>query len=283
VGSLSTDEIEHYREQGYVVVRGALGPDEIERYTRRAGEIARGDVPEAAANRLVRDIAFVKGGRPPPDDPERALWKIVDPDRFDPVMAECLRLPRVLDAVASLIGDDLLAFLLMLVYKPPGIPQSVHPFHQDAAYFPFGPQDLCCGVWIPLDPVSEANGTLAVVPGSHRLDVQKHEAREGINFGAFAARGVEGHEDYHDRAVPMELSPGDCLLFSTRLLHRSGGNRTEGHRRVVTLHMASATCRPYGPQLSEYGFTLVRGRTHEGCLRPVEAPALAFTKRAVDV
>jgi phytanoyl-CoA hydroxylase len=282
VGHLTASEIDHYHEHGYVIVKQALRDDETLRYKRRAREIALGDVPEAASNRLVKDIQFAKGLLPMPADPEHALWKIVNPDRFDPVLAECLRLPRVLDAVSSLIGEDLLAFLLMFIYKPPGVTQSVHPFHQDAAYFPFGPQEQCCGVWIPLDPVSEANGTLAIVPGSHRLDVRRHEALEGINFGAFAAQGVEGDADFHARAIALEMAPGDALLFSTRLLHRSGGNRTAGHRRVVTLHMASAKCRSHGPQLSEYGFTLVRGRTHEGCLRPVEQPDLRLVNRAVE-
>lgn len=283
MGSLSSGQIEQFHDQGYVVVPGVLEAAEIDRYKTRAREIALGDVPEAAANRLVKDIQFAKGLLPMPADPEHALWKIINPDRFDPVMAECLRFPRVLDAVSSLLGDDLLAFLLMFIYKPPGVVQSVHPFHQDAAYFPFGPQERCLGVWIPLDPVHRANGTLSVVPGSHREEkVRRHEARAGINFGAFAAEGAEDDSDFHARAIDMELAPGDCLLFSTRLLHRSGGNETADHRRVVTLHMASATCRSNGPQLSEYGFTLVRGRTHEGCLRPVSAPSLELFHRAVE-
>jgi len=282
VPQLDPEQIDHFHEQGYVVVPGVLEAAEIERYKTRAREIALGDLPDAAANRLVKDIAYAKGLRELPADPEHALWKIINPDRFDAVMAECLRFPRVLEAVSSLIGEDLLAFLLMFIYKPPGLAQSVHPFHQDAAYFPFGPQEKCLGVWIPLDPVHRANGTLSVVPGSHKLQLRRHEAREGINFGAFAAEGAEEDESFRATAIDMELAPGDCLLFSTRLLHRSGGNETDQHRRVVTLHMASATCRSNGPQLSEYGFTLVRGRTHEGCLRPVSAPSLAFANRAVE-
>jgi phytanoyl-CoA hydroxylase len=275
-GSLTPEQVEHYHEHGYVVVPGVLEPAEAERYRVRAREIALGDVPEEASKRLVRDIHFVRGNAPLPDDPERALWKILNPDRFDAVMAECLRFPRVLDAASSLIGEDILAFLLMFIYKPPEVPQTIHPFHQDAVYFPFEPQASCVGVWIPLDPVSEANGTLSVVPGSHRLPIQQHEIREGINFGALAARGVEGNEEYHRDAVAMEMAPGECLLFNTRLLHRSGGNRTKGQRRVITLHLASARCTARGQSLSEYGFSLVRGRTYEGCLQPVEAPPLAL-------
>ena len=282
MGSLSKEEIDHYWREGYVIVRNVLEPDEIDRYLKRASEIANGRIPSEASNRLVKDIHFAKGDLPMPDDPEHALWKILNPDRFDQVMAECMRFPRVLDAVSSLIGEDLLAFLMMFIYKPPGVEQTIHPFHQDAAYFMFAPQKQCLGVWIPLDPVSEENGSLRVVPRSHELEVRKHQVKEGVNFGALAAEGIEDDERYHKQAITLELDPGDCLLFSTHLLHRSGGNRTNRHRRVVTLHMASAKCKPVGPVLSEYGFTSVRGRTYEGCLQPVESPRVEFSNSFVE-
>lgn len=281
MGSLTPDQIEHYEEQGYVVLPGLVDAERVERYKQRAREIALGDVPEAAANRLVRDISYVKGWRPLPEDPEHALWKIMNPDRFDATLAESMRIPAVLDAVSSLIGDDLMAFLLMFIYKPPGVADSVHPFHQDAAYFSFGPQKQCLGVWIPLDPVDADNGSLTVVPGSHRMEVRGLEPKEGINFGALASQGVEDEPAFHERAVTLELSPGDCVLFSTHLLHRTGGNPTDRHRRVITLHMANTHCRHHGQHFSEFGFTLVRGQTVEGGLQPQENAALAIENQLV--
>ena len=281
MGSLSEEQIAHYREHGYVVVPGVLDRLEVDRYLARAREIAHGDVPEGAANRLVKDIAYAKGLEPMPADPELALWKIMNPDRFDPVMAECLRLPRVIDAVSSLIGDDLMAFLLMFVYKPPGRPESLHPFHQDAAYFTFGPQDLCLGVWIPLDPVDADNGSLCIVPGSHTLPVKGLEIKEGLNFGALATEGTEDDSSYLDRSITLELPPGDCVLFNTRLLHRTSGNKTDRHRRVITLHMASARCKHEGKHFGEFAFTLVNGRTHEGGLKPLESPSLGIDNNLV--
>ena len=275
MGSLSQEQIAHYEEHGYVVVRGVLSDEEMQQYRERARAISLGDVPEEAQNRVVKDIAYAKGLLPMPDDPEHAVWKIINPDRFDPLFAEALRFPKVLDAVSSLIGDDLLAFLLMFIYKPPGVAESEHPFHQDALYFPFGPHDQCLGVWIPLDPVSDANGTLTVVPGSHKMKVQAHGVRDGINFGALAAEGIEGNAEFHEKSVALDLPPGDCVLFATRTLHRTGGNRTQTHRRVITLHMANAHCKPTTEHpLDEYGFTSVRGQVFEGCLQPQENPCL---------
>lgn len=281
-GSLRPEQIEHYWREGYVTIPRVVEPEEIDRYRSRAREIVLGDHPAEAANRIVRDISYVKGERPMPADPEHAVWKLVNPDRIDPVFQEALHMPRVLDAVESLIGHDLMAFLLMFIYKPLGVPQSVHPFHQDALYFMFEPQDRCLGVWIPLDPVDADNGTLEIVPRSHEMEVRPHDAKEGINFGAFAAQGVEDNAAFHERAIPVELEPGECLLFNTRLLHRSGGNKTDRHRRVITLHMASTTCAPTAAALSEYGFNHVRGRLYDGCLAPVEAQALKLVNERVE-
>ena len=282
MGSLTTEQIDHYWTEGYVIVSSVLSDEEVERYKRRAKEIVHGDVPEEAANRIVKDIGFAKGLLPMPEDPEHAIWKLINPDRFDATMAECLRLPKVLDAVESLIGEDLMAFLLMFIYKPPGVEQSVHPFHQDAAYFMFQPQDKCIGVWIPLDPVSEENGALTIVPRSHDHEVREHGIKDGINFGALEAEGIEDNADYHEKAITVNMQPGECLLFNTRLFHRSGGNRTQNHRRVITLHMASTQCKMTEAGLSEYGFAHVRGQTYDGCLQPVENPELKLVNTRLE-
>ena len=50
VGSLSSAQIAHYDEFGYVTVQNVLGADGVARYLQRAKEIANGDVPEEASN-----------------------------------------------------------------------------------------------------------------------------------------------------------------------------------------------------------------------------------------
>ncbi len=274
---LSVAQREQYETDGYTVVRGLLQPDEIARVLARARAIAHGDFPPAAKSSVMRDIHFAKGLLPMPEDPEHALWKIMNADRFDPVLREAMRSPGLLEAVSGLLGDDLLAFLFMLIYKPPRVPDSVHPFHQDGLYFQFEPHDLVTGAWVALDPVDEDNGTLCVVPGTHRLPITGHEVIPGVNAGAFGASGVEGSADMMAKAVTIALAPGDGVLFHPHLYHRTGGNRTDRHRRVLTLHFASASCRSLTPtQPDVYAFTLVRGRTHPGCLQPAVAPELGF-------
>ncbi len=254
-----------YYEEGYVVVPQLLDREQVHRYLRRAREIVLGDHTPEAAEHVVRDVNFTRGVLPMPDDPEWAMWKLLNPDRFDAVMAECLALPQVLDVAASLLGEDLLAFLLMFIYKPPGVADVEHPYHQDGAYFHFVPLDLGVGIWIPLDPVDESNGGLCVIPGSHRMAIHKHNMIAGLNPGCFEADGIE---KVRHKAVCLDMAPGDAVFFDTKLLHRTGGNRTKRHRRVITLHMASARCKSTGPAIDHFRFRLVRGKAYQGCLQP---------------
>lgn len=252
-----------YKEQGFVVVPGILNPHEIERYKVRARKLALGDAPEHAGKVVVKDVRVAKGLYTP-DDPELGIWKLLQPDWYDDVFAEYPATPALLDVVEALVGPDIKAFLTMLIYKPPGV-EALHPYHQDSFYFQFGPHDRVLGSWVPLDHAHAGNGTLAVIPGSHRLDLLEHRTPEGdtVNFGVF---GAKGYEQPHPDEIVLDLQPGDGVFFHSRLLHRTGPNLTPGHRRVMTVHFASATCRPDGEILPHLKFRLVRGREHEGCI-----------------
>jgi phytanoyl-CoA hydroxylase len=251
-----------YQDRGYLLVRGVLSPDEVERYKARAREYALGNVPPGAHKMVVQDVRVAKG-QFKPDDPERGIWKYLNPDRHDPLFHAYPSQPNLLDVVEGLIGPDIKAFLLMFIYKPPGL-EFVHPYHQDAHYFSFEPHDLCLGTWVPLDRTDADNGTISVIPGSHRREVLLHgpPMGEAVNYGVF---GVEGYDGHPDEQV-LELEAGDGLFFHSRLLHKTGSNRSDRHRRVLTVHYASSRCRLTGEHHAARGFRLVRGQSYEGCI-----------------
>lgn len=271
--ALTPNQITHYHEHGYVVIPNVLSTSEIESYKACATKIANGNYPKEAKKRLVRDVYFSKGIVEQPKDPELSLWKILNPDRFDPLLDNFIKTPKLLDGIESLIGKDILAFLLMYIYKPPGVPETIHPFHQDGVYFPFQPLNQCIGTWTPLDDATGDNGTLEVIDASHKLELQSHGMRKELT-NAFAFE-VEGFYDHPDKKV-LEVKAGDSVLFHPHLLHTTGGNKTKGHRRVLTVHLASANCQPTG-MIKEFGFQLVRGQTYEHGLQAIEHRDLAFS------
>ena len=140
---LSEEDREHYKEQGYVVLRKFFGPEELAPLIDRFLELVRGecDVPEEML--VMKDVMVVKGAVDP-DSVEMGIAKIQD-FHNDPVLFEqYTKNPRLLDLMESILGPDLEVIHTMLINKPPGV-DGRHPFHQDLLYFPFRPADKIPG------------------------------------------------------------------------------------------------------------------------------------------
>jgi len=262
---LTETQIKEYEDKGFLIIKGVLSPDEIAAYKKRSREMILGDLPPGAEKTVVRDVRVAKGLYKP-SDPEFGVWKLLQPDWHDALFEKYPVTSNLLDVCEGVLGPDIKAFLTMMIYKPPQI-EANHPFHQDAYYFAFGPHDLIMGTWVALDPTDEENGTLAVIPGSHKMELLDHDAPRGdvVNFGVF---GAEGYEDApHPQEVPLRFQPGDGVFFHSRLLHRSGPNRSKDrHRRVMTMHCASAKCTFEGELLPQLKMRLVRGHEYAGCI-----------------
>lgn len=260
---LSDEQKRRYWDDGYVVVPSILSREEIERYKARATEIAHGDIPEGGEKMLVRDVRVAKGEFTP-EDPEKGLWKLLQPDRHDDTFRDYPCTENLLDIVEQLIGEDIKCFLTMMIYKPPGLVDAHHPFHQDKVYFNFGPADRIIGTWIALDATTADNGTMVFIPGSHKDSIDhEYDSSDRQNFGIFHARGYDaGHPD----EVTVDLEPGAGVFFHSQLLHRTGPNRTEGHRRVLTMHCANCRCTMNGDLLGQMSMRLVRGREYADCI-----------------
>lgn len=259
---LSAKLQKQYQDEGYIVVPKVLSEEHIERLKARARQFALGDLPAGAEKMVVQDVRVAKGLYKP-EDPEKGLWKFLHPDRHDPLFRDYAATPKLLDVLEGLIGPDIKSFLTMFIYKPPGV-DAVHDYHQDGYYFPFGPHDLVLGTWIPLDHADADNGTLSVIPGSHKLGIMKHELPAGteINAGIFGVQGYVGHPT----EVTLDLQPGDGVFFHSRMLHATGPNKTERHRRVLTVHYASSKCQYTSEKKYGYEFRLMRGQSYEGCV-----------------
>ena len=84
---------------------------------------------------------------------------------------------RILDIVENFCGPDIIILASMFINKPPDIGEkSEHPLHQDFAYSPLKNVNSMIQVWSALVDCNKHNGTLCIVPGSHKLGVLKHVA-----------------------------------------------------------------------------------------------------------
>jgi phytanoyl-CoA hydroxylase len=263
--SLEPEQRRFYDENGYLLLRGFFEAKELEPWSERFVAICEGRVPAAEDMLVMRDVMVAKGAVKA-DSRLAEIAKIQD-FHNDPVLFDgYAKHPKLLDMVEAFVGPDIKSIHNMLINKPPGV-DGRHPLHQDLLYFPFRPADRIVASWTALEPCTRENGCLVVVPGTHRGELLEHERPDWdyVNFLYVGVKGVGAQT----RRVHLEMEPGDTVFFHPILLHGSGQNRSNGYRRAISAHYASAACR-YLKGQSPIGkgrpYVLVRGRSHPDCI-----------------
>jgi len=106
-------------------------------------------------------------------------------------------------------------------------------WHQDASYWPLTPTKTVT-VWLALDDVSEQNGAMKFIPGSHRhgqIPFQKSDLQEHNVLN----QTVTDPQGWGESAVSVELKAGQISIHSDLLLHGSEPNLSTTDRRGLTL------------------------------------------------
>jgi ectoine hydroxylase-related dioxygenase (phytanoyl-CoA dioxygenase family) len=132
------------------------------------------------------------------------------------------RHPRVVDEVASIIGDDVIVWGTLVLSKPPHDPSFV-AWHQDGAYAGFLGDAPSVSAWIALSDSTTESGCMRVVAGSHTQKLahaQTHKPLNMLNQGHEIAAEV-AEED----AVDVQLKAGEMSIHHIDIIHGSNANR----------------------------------------------------------
>lgn len=129
------------------------------------------------------------------------------------------------DVTRSTLGDTVYLFNEQYVVKASD-KGTKFGWHQDSGYIGhYHKPYLSC--WCALDDMSEANGTISVLPyeraGMKPDDLFEHVVEEGTNDKV----GYYGSDPGNLVIVPA----GSVVVFSSRMFHRSGANQTDRIRR----------------------------------------------------
>lgn len=211
---LAEADLEAFAEQGYVTVPSLFSGEEcdaiVEEVERAAFELALGEADDGPLS--YRPMMHLSSP---------ALQAVATDPRWAPVV-----LPLLGTGDARLYWEQAVA-------KPPQARTEL-PWHQDNGYTPLVPEQyLTC--WLALDDADLDNGCLWVIPGSHRRGTQPH--RNGA--GPFRV----GHDGPDVDGVPVPVGRGSVLAFSSLLMHRSGPNTTDRHRRAWILQFCGREAR----------------------------------------
>ncbi|WP_420000547.1 phytanoyl-CoA dioxygenase family protein [Streptomyces boninensis] len=137
--------------------------------------------------------------------------------------------PRMVNVVSELVGP-VHGAQSMFYFKPPTARGQA--MHQDN-YFLRAHPETCVAAWIAVDDCDETNGALAVVPGSHTMEVVcPEEADAAQSFTRGLVRPPAGME-----ARQTRMNAGDALFFHGSMVHGSLPNTSaDRFRRSLIFH-----------------------------------------------
>ena len=226
--SLTPEQIDTYREQGFLAVRNVFTADEVAELQRVTDEF----VERSRGVTAHTDVFDLEPGHTAADP---RLRRLKAPHRQHPAYDRALRNEAVLAVVRQLVGDGVRYQNTKLNLKSPEFGSPVE-WHQDWAFYPHTNDDVLA-VGIAVDDMMLENGCLMVVPGSHHGPVRDHH-QDGVFAGAVPADGLA------EQAVPIELRAGDISVHHARLLHGSAPNRSQRPRRFLLFEYAAADAWP---------------------------------------
>tara|TARA_R110000824_G_scaffold94915_2_gene228618 strand:- start:1529 stop:2464 length:936 start_codon:yes stop_codon:yes gene_type:complete len=146
--------------------------------------------------------------------------------------AELCMNQKVLDTLRILYKSDPFPFSTINFFKG-----SNQPLHSDIIHFHTRPPLWMCGVWVAFEDVDESNGTLKIIPGSHKWGEWEY-GELGLPHPDTLENGEEvNYRDYEDflvqlvkmKKVPplhVQLKKGQALIWAANLLH--GGCNVDG-------------------------------------------------------
>jgi phytanoyl-CoA hydroxylase len=235
VVGLTAEQVAFFHENGYLIVGNVLAEMELEELRERSEQIAAGEAAHVPDSQRQVEPLVEKGELAAAEDPILSIRKLFHLAWHDDVMLAHARRPAVVERIASLLGPDLKLYQDQLFMKPPRV-GSRQPYHQDQPLgFYIDPPELMVTCWTALDPATEENGCLRVLPGTHRRGQLPREAIEEYERRALAGE-LAGEE------VPLVLRPGECSFHHGHVLHSSCPNLSGRRRRGYATHYVSALC-----------------------------------------
>jgi len=218
------DRFESYKKDfardGYVIVRNFLSLQEV---------------AELEEN-LCRYMDQVIPGLPPTDAfyETKGSSETLKQKQFmhnnDAFFAEFQRRNTYLELAETLLGMPAVAQGVEYFNKPARIGKQTPP-HQDGCYFTLVPSEALT-LWFALDEVSEENGCVRYVPGSHKKGMRPHNVPNVLGFS-------QGIADWNARDQALEVRGlahhGDLLAHHCDTIHRADANLSHRSRRAVAI------------------------------------------------
>ena len=147
--------------------------------------------------------------------------------------------PKIVNCVADLLGEDVIAWGSHFFCKMPGDGKAV-AWHQDASYWPLSPSKAVT-VWLAIDDADLDNGCMKFIAGSQNYGHVTYRKADPADHSVLG-QTVENPEQYGSVVVD-DLKAGQISIHNDLLLHGSEANNSSRRRCGLTLRYAAADVR----------------------------------------
>jgi phytanoyl-CoA hydroxylase len=267
MANLTTEQVEAYGRDGFLVIENFVSPEACRALRDRAVKLVTEWEPTEhrtlfSTNEQTRtsNAEFL--------DSASTIWCFFEEEAFDdngrlgqakelsinkighalhdldPVFEAFSFSPDIADIAERLGLADPVALQSMYIFKQPGIGGEVG-CHQDATFLTTDPLTVT-GFWFALEDATLNNGCLWAMPGGHRGPLRRTFRRSGPNAATSSAIMTFVDHDPTPLPAPEELTPlpvkaGTMIVLHGLLPHWSDVNRSPLSRHAFSLHCVDAT------------------------------------------
>jgi len=199
---LSLNQLKQYKDEGFVSPINVFSKEKAKEI-RDEIELIEKEIPEE----------LEKSGR-------------YNAHLISPLLDEVTHDPKILDAVQSLIGEDILVCGTTLFIKNPNEKGFVS-YHQDAKYIGLEPHNWVTA-WVAITDSNEHNGCMRMWSGSHKDSLKEHDQK--FNQGNLLTRGQTVQNVPKEKITPLVLTAGQMSLHHPTTVHGSDINKSDDRR-----------------------------------------------------
>jgi phytanoyl-CoA hydroxylase len=206
-----------FERDGFVSLPSFLTPDEILEVNAETRRFIEGTVPTLPAEFVYHEDK---------DDPRtlKQVQRLQEHDRYFGSMMFGSRFERL---ARTLLGEGVVGKNMQYFNKPASIGQPTPP-HQDGYFFMLEPNHALT-MWLALEDVTEEQGCVRYVRGSHKRGMRPH-GRSGVL--GFSQHILDfGTQEDREGEVAFPCEAGHLIAHHSLTVHWADGNASKDRSR----------------------------------------------------
>ncbi len=207
-----------YEKDGVVLIREFFSPQKAVEIRSEIGRYIREDLDSKPDDARTYEADGVT---------VRNLWRL---EKHNQNLCDMVESEALMELIGPFVNGAPLLVGIETFNKPARIGSGI-PYHQDNSYFCQSPPDMLT-VWVAMDAVTNENGPIFFVKGSHKLGSlpTKPSGVKGNSIGMAEPSTVPLDEQFCGL-----LNPGDATIHHCNTIHHSAPNTTECSRLGLLL------------------------------------------------